>query len=42
MAACSEDFLCGDDFDDVLAISPSYLLFILFLSKNIFSSLLYQ
>ena len=24
MAACSEDFLCGDDFDAVLAIFRSY------------------
>ena len=24
MAACSEDFICGDDFDDVLAISRFY------------------
>ena len=24
MAACSEDFLCGDDFDAVLAIYRSY------------------
>ena len=24
MAACSEDFLCGDDFDAVLVILSSY------------------